>query len=204
MNLFQLHKLWFQWCLFALILNAGGCSIIRQDMGQSLREDVASLVQARTYHDVLRLMGPPHQLATNDHGLVFLYEETDLTERQLGINLSHDDLTLFKAVIAREVADRNVTMVSFNDSGEIRSYASRSWSDLAAEGGALQFVLVLTNVADEGDLSAPSPLHEWGMSLLEPDLAIQLNRSSDTNSGHAGVRQRGTPAHVGQQALEWH
>ena len=50
--------------------------------------------------------------------MVFLYEEIDLTE-EANRNQSGDErrITLFKAVMAREVSDRQVLMVTFDDAG---------------------------------------------------------------------------------------
>lgn len=176
--------------------------MIRQDVGQPLVVDLDALAAAPDYHHVLRLLGPPHKLNRADHGMAFLYEEVDLTERQLGISLATNDIALFKAVIAREVADRQVLMVTFDADGQTQAFSYRGWSEIAAQGGALQFVFVVANVADEGDLNDPPTAHHWGFGLLEADLPRQLNRSNSLDTGNAGLGQKGTPTNVGQHALE--
>ena len=72
----------------------------------------------------------------------------------------------------------------------------------AAEGGALQLVFVVSNVADEGDLNDPPAAHHWGFGLLEADLPRLLNRQNGLNTGNGGTEQKGTPSNVGQHALE--
>ncbi len=188
--------------LFCVSLLAFGCSVIRQDVGQPLVVDLKAIAAAPDYHDVLRMLGPPHELSRADHGMVFLYEEIDLTERQIGISLATNDITLFKAVMAREVSDRQVLMVTFDANGRTQSFGYRGWSDIAAEGGALQLVFVVSNVADEGDLNDPPAAHHWGFGLLEADLPRLLNRQNGLNTGNGGTEQKGTPSNVGQHALE--
>lgn len=179
-----------------------GCSVIRQDVGQALVVDLDAVAKAADYHQVLRVLGPPHAVSAVDHGMAFLYEEVDLTERQIGISLGTNDVSLFKAVLAREIADRQVLVLIFDADGKIRAHSYRQWSDIAAQGGALQVVFVVANVADEGDLNDPPPAHRWGGGLLEPDLARQLNRPNSLDAGHTGIEQKGTPTNIGQHALE--
>ena len=188
--------------LFCISLLCSGCSVIRQDVGQPLVVDLEALAAAPDYHQVLRMLGPPHKLSRTEHGMVFLYEEIDLTEKQLGISLATDDIALFKAVIAREVADRQVLLVTFDAAGNTQAIGYRKWSDIAAQGGALQFAFVVADVADAGDLNDSPMVHEWGFGLLEGDLPKLLNRQHSLGSGNAGVDQKGTPTHVGQSALE--
>ena len=190
--------------LLCISLLLCGCSVIRQDVGQSLVVDLKALAAASDYHQVLRMLGPPHKLSRAEHGMVFLYEEVDLVERQLGISLATDEIALFKAVIAREMADRQVLLVAFDANGNTQSMGHRKWSDIAAQGGALQFAFVVADVADAGDLNDSPVGHRWGFGLLEGDLPRLLNRQNSLDSGNAGVGQKGTPTKVGQNALELH
>jgi hypothetical protein len=164
--------------------------------------DTEALASVPDYHQALRLLGPPHKLSRTDHGMTFLYEEVDLVERQLGFGLSTDDVSLFKAVIAREIADRRTLIVTFDAAGNTQSFNYREWSDIAAKGAALQFIFVLTGVADEGDLNDSPAAHEWGFGLLEADLPRALNRQNSLDTGNAGVELKGTPTNIGQHALE--
>ena len=93
--------------LLCICLPLWGCSVIRQDVGQPLVVDTQALADSPDYHHVLRMLGPPHQLSRTAQGMTFLYEEVDLLERQLGLNLTMDDVTLFKAVVAREFSATN-------------------------------------------------------------------------------------------------
>jgi hypothetical protein len=190
----------------ALALNIGllasGCSVIRQDVGQPLVVDVEILAAIPDYHDALRQLGPPHKIGATEHGMAFLYEEVDLTERQLGINLTIEDISLFKAVIAREFADRRTTVLLFDAEGKTQAYNYWDWSDIAGEGAALQFIFVVAGVADEGDLNDSPAVHNWGFGLLEAGLPSALNRQNSLDVGHAGVELKGTPTNIGQHALE--
>jgi hypothetical protein len=179
-----------------------GCSVIRQDVGQPLEVDTEALATAPDYHHVLRTLGPPHKLSRTDHGMTFLYEEVDLLERQLGLSLTVNDTTLFKAVVAREFSDQRTLVITFDAEGKTQAFDYRDWSDIAAQGAALQFIFVLAGVADEGDLNASPAAHQWGFGLLEANLPRALNRQNNLDNGTAGVELKGTPTSTGQHALE--
>jgi hypothetical protein len=183
-------------------LLASGCSVIRQDVGQPLVVDAEALAAIPDYHQALQMLGPPHKVAATEHGMAFVYEEVDLTERQLGINLTTNDIALFKAVIAREFADRRTAVILFDAAGKTQAYNYWEWSDIAGQGAALQFVFVIAGVADEGDLNDSPAVHQWGFGLLEADLPRVLNRQSSLDPGHVGVELKGTPTNIGQHALE--
>jgi hypothetical protein len=179
-----------------------GCSVIRQDVGQPLAADLAALTRAEDYHEVLQVLGPPHKLSWSGQGMAFLYEEVDLTERQVGLNLRAGEVVLFKAVVAREYADRRALVVTFDAQGEKRSFNYHEWSDIAGQGAALQFVFVVAGVADEGDLNDPPATHHWGFGLLKADLPSSLNRRNSLENGDSGVELKGTPTNIGQHTLE--
>lgn len=188
--------------LLCLGVSTAGCSVIRQDVGQPLVVDTKAVAAAPDYHHVLKILGPPHKLSRSEDGMVFMYEEVDLTERQFGVNLATNDVSLFKVVVAREYADRQALVVDFDAEGLTRSFGYRGWSDIAAEGAALQFILVIAGVADEGDLNDAPAVHHWGFGLLEADLPRQLNRQNGLETGESGVEQKGMPTSIGQHALE--
>lgn len=179
-----------------------GCSVITEDVGQPLQASERQLAQAQDYASVLRMFGPPHQVSSGTSGMVFLYEEIDVEERQLGINLSVRKATLFKAVVARGMADRRLLLVSFDPSGKTQALAYQERDDAAASGAALQFIFAVTGVVDDDDLSVSPTIHEWGFDLLTADLPIALNRQQSLHSGEHGVQQKATPSGVGQHTLE--
>jgi hypothetical protein len=183
-------------------LAATGCSVIRQDVGQPLVVDTEALASVADYRAALRQFGPPHKLSRTAAGMIFLYEEVDLTERQIGVNLTTSDVTLFKIVVAREFADRRTLVLTFDDEGATQSANYWEWSDIAGEGAGLQFIFVVTGVADEGDLNDSPAIHEWGFGLLEADLPRALNRPHNLDGGVAGVELKGTPTNIGQHVLE--
>ena len=148
------------------------------------------------------MLGPPHKLSRTDHGMTFLYEEVDLLERQLGLNLGAGEIVLLKAVAAREYAERRTLLLTFDAQGRKQSLNYHEWSDIAAQGAALQFVFIVASVADEGDLNDSPSSHRWGFGLLEADLPRALNRRTSLESGESGVELKGTPTNIGQHALE--
>jgi hypothetical protein len=176
--------------------------VITEDVGQPLRVNEDQLVMAQDYHSVLGLFGPPHQLSVGPAGMVFLYEEIDVNERQLGINLSFRKATLFKAVTARGMADRRLLLVSFDKAGKTSALRYQERDDAAASGAALQFVFAVAGVVDDDDLSLPPSTHEWGFGLLEADLPTALNRQYTLHNGENGLQQKATPLGVGQHTLE--
>lgn len=179
-----------------------GCSQIREDVGQPLFVDEAQLASANDYHDVLRFFGPPHRLSVSEAGMVFLYEEIDVFERQLGINLTTNSVALFKAVAARGIAERRFLLVFFDQAGSVQAFEYEEGHDAEASGAALQFVFTVAGVVDDDDLSQSPSIHDWGLSLLEADLPVALNRQQRLDTGHGGVQQQATPTAVGQHTLE--
>jgi hypothetical protein len=188
--------------LLSACLPLFGCSVIRQDVGQPLQVDPEALAAVSDYHQLLRMLGPPHKLSRTEHGMTFLYEEVDLVERQVGLSLTLNDVALFKAVVAREFADQRNVLVTFDAAGTVQAVNYREWLEVAAEGAALQFIFVLADVADAGDLNVSPATHQWGFGLLEADLASSLNRQNSLENGNAGIELKGTPTSAGQHTLE--
>jgi len=188
--------------LSATVCLASGCSVLIEDIGQTLEASDSDLEQLVHYRDVLELFGPPHQLAVGSQGMVFLYEEIDVNEKQLGISLSGKRVTLFKAVMARSIAERRLALALFDKSGALQAMQYEQRDDAAASGAALQFVFAVAGVVDDDDLSLPPATHEWGFGLLAADLAVALNRRQSLRYGDNGVEQKATPLAIGQHALE--
>lgn len=176
--------------------------MIRQDVGQPLVVDTDALAAVADYQGALRQLGPPHKLSRTDTGMTFLYEEVDLTERQIGLNLTVNEIALLKIVVAREIADRRTLVLTFDAEGATQSANYWEWSDIAGEGAGLQFVFMLAGVADEGDLNDSPAAHDWGFGLLEADLPRALNRQQNLDTGIAGIELKGTPTNIGQHVLE--
>lgn len=188
--------------LLPFLVIASGCSVIRKEIGEPLPVGSEALSRTRDYHEVLDVLGPPHSLNQSEHGMTFLYEQVDLTEKQVGISLGVGDVSLFKLVVAREIADRQVLVITFDADGLTRSVGYREWSEVAATGAALQLIVVVAGVAGAGELTEPPPAHQWGFGLLEADLPRLLNRGNSPETGNAGVEQKGTPTNAGQRTLE--
>jgi hypothetical protein len=188
--------------LLPALLALLACSTIREDVGQPLMVDESKLSSATDYHAALDLFGPPHRVSAGEAGMVWLYEEIDLEETQLGINLSGKRATLFKAVAARGNADRRLLALFFDRSGQTRATHYEERGGAAARGAALQFIFAVAGVVDGDDLNAPPATHEWGLGLLEADLPVALNRFQHLDHGNYGLQQQATPTAVGQRTLE--
>jgi hypothetical protein len=93
-------------------------------------------------------------------------------------------------------------VATFDAEGKTLAVDYREWSDVVAQGAALQFVFVLAGVADEGDLNASPAVHQWGFGMLEADLARSLNQPNSLDNGKTGVELKGTPTSIGQHAME--
>jgi hypothetical protein len=179
-----------------------GCSVIREDVGQPLRVDENELEMAEDFHAVLRRYGPPHRVSVGDAGMVFLYEEIDLFEKQLGINLSYKNVALVKAVSGQGAATRRLLVAFFDPEGRTQAIHYEERPDAAARGAALQFIFAVAGVVDDDDLSEPPAVHDWGFGLLEADLPIALNRAQQIDLGNYGLQQQATPVAIGQRTLE--
>lgn len=179
-----------------------GCSQIREDVGQPLVVNEAVLASVSSFHEALDRFGPPHGVARSRSAMVFLYEEIDLAETQLGVSLSTGDLALFKAVAARGTAERRLLVITFDALGRTRSARFDTYLQPAGRGAALQFLFAVAGIVDDDDLSLSPAAHDWGMQLLEADLPVALNRAQSMHTGRGGLEQRGTPTSVGQRTLE--
>jgi hypothetical protein len=188
--------------LVSILLALGGCSFFREDVGQPLNVDDLKLSRAENSRAALQLFGPPHRLSVGDAGMVFLYEEVDLHETQIGINLGGNRSSLFKAVAARGNDDRRLLVLFFDRQGETRAVHYQERAGESARGAALQFIFALAGVVDDEDLSAPPPIHDWGFDLLESDLPVGLNRQQNLDYGNYGLQQQATPTAAGQRTLE--
>jgi hypothetical protein len=184
------------------LAGVGACSTIREDVGQPLVVEQAQLAHMQTHHEVLDAFGPPHRLSVTSAGMVFLYEEIDLVEKQVGVNLSSGRFTLLKAVAGRSVAERRLLYVDFDTSGLTQSYRYQQRGDASAQGTALQFVVAVAGPVDDDYLSESPQTHEWGLALLQSELPVALNRAQHLDTGGSGVQQQGSPTIVGQHTLE--
>jgi hypothetical protein len=188
--------------LLPAIVTLSACSILEKDVGQTLLVTDGMLDGATDYHMALDLFGPPHRISASETGMVWLYEEIDLHETQLGINLAGKRATLFKAALGLGHEDRRLLILFFDPSGETRASHYEQRAGAAARGAALQFIFAVAGVVDAEDLNAPPATHDWGFGLLETDLPVALNRLQSLDFGEHGLQQQATPTSVGQRALE--
>jgi hypothetical protein len=148
-------------------------------------------------------MGPPHKLSRLGDGFAFLYEHTKLTERQFGFSVDYPVLRVFKAVIGKGEADREVAVFVFDPAGRLRGFEAHAWTEQLGRGSSLQAVVAVVSVVNTGAIGTPPDAHTWGGTLLEPNLSTALNHENSLRSGQHGLEQHGTPARTGQHSLEF-
>jgi len=151
---------------------------------------------------VLEALGPPAKLSALGEGMVFLYEEAELLERQLGINIHFRDVPILKFVVGRGSAERQAMALVFDDTGLLRGARRDSWNQDLGGGASAQLVGAVVPVTDSGGLDESPAVHDWGAMLLQPNLPIALNPQSSLLTGQNGVQQFGTPLTAGQHSLE--
>ena len=88
-----------------------GCTVIHKQIDSSLQFDEKYINQNQTYiSTVLENLGPPAKLSALGNGVVFLYEYTLITERQIGITVRYGLLSLIKFSHANAKADRQILL----------------------------------------------------------------------------------------------
>jgi hypothetical protein len=185
-----------------VLATGSGCTVIRQSYDVPSGES-ALLEKGRThYRDVLRALGPPAALSALGDGMVFLYEDADLTESQLGLNIRYRDTPVLKFVVGRGHADRGAAVLVFDRAGLVRTAYRQDWTQPLGTGLGLQVVVAVVPVTDPGGLDRSPAVHEWGAMLLEPELPVALNRQSSLDTGQGGLEQTGPLLSAGQHTLE--
>lgn len=183
------------------MLFAGGCSQFVSDFESGHRpvdDSQVMLLSDRT--DALEKLGPPTMAGRAGAGTVFMYEDVRLVESQLGINLSYDWLSIFKAVVAKGDAETETLVIVFDSEGSILSRARSRERHTIGYGGSISLIIELLPIIDTGEYTDLAPQHDWGRGLIEP-LPEALNSPYSVRQGTGGVERVGTPDEVGQESL---
>ncbi len=181
------------------------CTYIDRQVGQDFSRAAAPLlasVEPLGVDDVLAALGPPQKLSALPGGYVFLYQQFDIAEKQIGISSDRPLLKWFKLSLASADVDADTLVLQFDREDRLVANGFSSTREELGEGGSIMFALNFLSMIDsdrlDRDIQGPN---RWGMSLLvKPQVA--LNRQNSVDSGQAGVELRGTPVDTGQRSLE--
>jgi hypothetical protein len=147
------------------------------------------------YADVLARLGPPAKLTALPDGFAFLYEQSTAFQYGFSWFFIYPVLGL-KLTKGKRVVDTYA--VVFDAHGFVVGDGHTTGTvPLNVEVA----ISTLTSSKQLRELTAPAPVHRWGLSMLKP-LPKTLNRESDIDVGQHGLEQQSTPKDVGQRALE--
>ena len=191
---------------FAITLLAlTGCSLLYREIDTMVDPTGVSLREGETpYGTVLHQLGPPAKVSALAEGFVFLYEDIESAEEQIGIGLGIEAvpwLKLFKFSAARADADHEILLLIFDDEGILQSQCHNERKEDLGTGTGIQYVLAVESLVDTSHLEDEIGPDQWGKSLLRP-LAHTLNLNQSLDTGVSGLEQEGTPTNVGQHTLE--
>lgn len=191
------------WCSGAL----SGCSFIGRDIGDPLgarynrlEREMAQADRVKV-GDVIDVLGPPSRLGALPFGGIMLYEHVDVSERQLGVNLSAVGFNFLKLATGKGQVRREALVVVFDSRGVVESYHFERWKEEPGSGTSLQLFFAVVPTVNTDDLAKSQAEHEWGMSLLE-SLPVALNADKSLRGSGHGLELRGTPGGAGQRSLE--
>jgi len=187
--------------LATTLLFTTGCTIIRSEPSHDISfEDTDYSIETTHYREILHEHGPPSQLSALGTGMVWLYEEVDLTEKQLGIGFSDGPLSLFKINLAAGDGEYKGWMLTFGENGYVTSFAKTEDVINLGRGAGFQFILTVSSLVNITDVRGSSAQADWGQGLItEPSRG--LNRNQDLNLGKSGLQLLMTPAYTGQHTL---
>jgi hypothetical protein len=195
------HKL--SWCSIALCVLLAGCARLERDIGGPLDEAVLERVGVGAYYaEILEELGPPTKMSALPDGMVFIYENARITERQYGLILPGEVGKWIKAVYASADADIETMVFVFDAQGRLSSADTEIWNTDAGAGMSLTLLFSTGSFTDtEQYESSPARSLDWGKALTMPPL-VTLNGRQSLETGLNGIQLTTSPEAVGQHALE--
>ncbi len=188
--------------MLLLLAGASGCTIISRQYGAGVPESTAYEAHQTHYREVLKELGPPTDLSRMNDGMVFLYERSHLTERQLGINIDINDVPVLKFVYGKGRVKGETAAMIFDVDGLLLSQSWESWDRSLGSGTSLQMFISVMSVTDTGGYDRSPSVYHWGMDLANSRLPEALNRGSSLETGQNGLQRKGPILGAGQTSLE--
>ena len=149
-----------------------GCTVIHKQIDSPLQFDEKYISRDQTHiNTVLENLGPPAKLSALGNGVVFLYEYTLITERQIGITVRYGLLSLIKFSHANAKADRQTLLLLFDEKGILTSYAFQDLAEKVGSGVGASFVYSVRSLVDTSNLEEEPAVFQWGTNL--PDNHIE-------------------------------
>lgn len=178
-----------------------GCTIIRSEAPDIKEFDETRVErEAVHYRDVLVELGLPTNMSQLGDGMVWLYEDVDLIERQIGIGFDAWLLNIFKLNVGSGEGSYSGQLFVFDRQGNL-VFAGRIHDDFVLGSGVgFQFIFTVSSLVDLGDVKMSATQNEWGRDLLK-GLPESLNRGQDPDSGQHGVTLKVMPPFTGQNSL---
>jgi hypothetical protein len=195
------HK--FSWCSIALCVWLAGCARLEHNIGATLDEAVLERVGAGAYYaEILEELGPPTKMSALPDGMVFVYENARITERQYGLILPGEVGKWIKAVYASADADIETIVFVFDAQGRLSGADAEIWNTDAGAGMSLTLLFSTGSFTDtEQYESSPARSLDWGKALTMPPL-VSLNDRQNLETGLNGIQLTTSPEAVGQHTLE--
>lgn len=195
------HK--YSWCFVALCVWLAGCARLEHSIGATLDEAVLERVGVgANYAEILEELGPPTKMSALPDGMVFVYENARITERQYGLILPGEVGKWIKAVYASANADIETIVFVFDAQGRLSGADEQIWNTDAGAGMSLTLIFSTGSFTDtEQYESSPMRSLDWGKALTMPPL-VSLNDRQNLETGLNGIQLTTSPEAVGQHALE--
>lgn len=188
--------------LLMAIVVLNGCAVFHLEYDAPLPIEDQFIDGQTHYRDVLRELGPPAMLSKVNDGMVFLYERTVLTERQIGIDIDYDEIPILKIIYGKGAVEGETAVLLFDHKGMLRSHDFEEWERSLGGGMAVQLFISVMSVTSKGGYDKPPMNNYWGADLLKSSLPSGLNRGSNLYNGQNGVERKGSPTGAGQHTLE--
>lgn len=178
--------------LLVLLTLISGCTYIHSEMPPSPPVDIEMPGKNTHYSSLLRQLGPPTALSRLGDGMVWLYEDMQLGEKQIGFGFSNWPLALFKLNVGAGDGDYRALVMVFDGEGKLVSAARKEVPLHLGEGVGMQMIFSVSSLVDISDVRKGTDPDTWGSQLLET-LPQGLKRQQDLASGSNGLQLMTTP-----------
>jgi hypothetical protein len=175
------------------LLFLSGCARYRTERGFTIDESSLALEEGKTSRmDILRTLGPPTKISALPGGCAFLYEYFNILEKQLGLSIGYEWLSLFKFAYGWASADRQALLLIFDDYEILRSSEYLAWEEALGSGFSINFIISLVTLVDTSHLEEESVAHGWRTGLLRPP-SITPDERRKLEDEAEGLHLWGTP-----------